>query len=161
MFGRRRVPLTAKFAATMLSVLISISLACGSDGEPPAPSVRPTPASTPTELTHVPTIKPLDSPTNTPITPVVLSDQSPSLILEVTSPPGDLAVFDSVINVAGTTTPDATLSVNGVLAPPDAQGLFSLDLPMSSGENPLSIEVIATSISGEKLSVVRSVIFIP
>ena len=64
------------------------------------------------------------------------------------------------VTVAGLTSPDATVSVNGILALPDSQGRFSVDLPLSFEENPLPIEVIATSISGEKLSVVRTVIFV-
>ncbi len=67
----------------------------------------------------------------------------------------------AAITVAGLTSPDATVSVNGVLAPPGIQGRFSVDLPILTNENPLSIEVIATSLSGEQKSVVRTVIFLP
>lgn len=70
-------------------------------------------------------------------------------------------VTSNVVTVAGLTSPDATVSVNGILAKPDAQGRFSVDLLLSLVDNPLSIEVIATSVAGEQRSVVRTVILIP
>ena len=69
-------------------------------------------------------------------------------------------VTSDSVKVAGRSSPDATVSVNGVLVTPDSQGRFAIDLPMSPQENPLSIEVIATSVAGERRSVVRTVIFI-
>lgn len=63
--------------------------------------------------------------------------------------------------VSGVTSPDATVSVNSNLALPDADGLFSFDLTITPEENPLLVEVIATSVAGEQLSVVRTVIFVP
>ena len=66
---------------------------------------------------------------------------------------------DTVI-VAGFTSPDATLSVNGDLVTPEADGSFSIEVYISPGENPLAIEIIATSITGDQQSVVRTVISI-
>jgi hypothetical protein len=83
------------------------------------------------------------------------------LKLEVTSPAEDAVVNSDSVTVAGLTSPDAMVSVNGVLVTPDDQGRFTVDLPMSLQDNPLSIEVIATSVAGERRSVVRTVIFIP
>ena len=80
--------------------------------------------------------------------------------LEVTTPAEDTVITSEFVTVAGLTSPDATVSVNGVLALPDSQGRFSIDLPLSFEDNPLSIEVIATSVSGEQRSVVRTVIFV-
>ena len=70
-------------------------------------------------------------------------------------------VTSNVVTVSGLTSPDATVSVNGILAKPDAQGRFSVDLLLSLVDNPLSIEVIATSVAGEQRSVIRTVIFVP
>ena len=69
-------------------------------------------------------------------------------------------VTSPLITVAGLTSPDATVSVNGILAPPDALGRFSVELLITQDENPLSIEVIATSLSGELETVIRTVIFL-
>jgi|TARA_B100000315_G_scaffold101065_1_gene92875 hypothetical protein len=77
------------------------------------------------------------------------------------SPAEDAVVNSDSVTVAGLTSPDATVSVNGVLVTPDVQGRFAIDLSMSLRDNPLSIEVIATSVAGERRSVVRTVIFIP
>ena len=70
-------------------------------------------------------------------------------------------VDSDTVTVAGLTSPDATLSVNGFLLVPDTDGRFAIDLAMTPADNPLSIEVIATSLAGEKRSVVRTVIFVP
>ena len=70
-------------------------------------------------------------------------------------------VTSNVVTVSGLTSPDATVSVNGILAKPDGQGRFSVDLLLSLVDNPLSIEVIATSVAGEQRSVIRTVIFVP
>ncbi len=87
--------------------------------------------------------------------------QTADLKLELTSPAEDTVVTSKFVTVAGLTSPDATVSVNGILATPDAQGRFSVDLPLSFEDNPLSIEVIATSVAGEQRSAVRTVIFLP
>ena len=70
-------------------------------------------------------------------------------------------VTSNFVTVAGLTSPDATVSVNGVLLIPDTLGAFSVDLPLSLANNPLSIEVIATSVAGEQRSAVLTVIYIP
>ena len=87
--------------------------------------------------------------------------QSAALDLDVTFPPEDMIVDSGTITVTGIASPDATVSVNGNLAIPDADGRFSLELIISTDENPLAIEVIATSVAGEELSLVRTVIFVP
>ena len=63
--------------------------------------------------------------------------------------------------MAGLTSPDATVSVNGNLVTPDIDGRFSFELTIPPEENPLVIEVIATSVAGEERSVIRTVIFVP
>ena len=116
----------------------------------------PRPAATLTVPT-VPTATPeLGAPAG--LTPV---PQSAALDLDVAFPPEDMIVDSETITVTGIASPDATVSVNGNLAIPDADGRFSLELIISPDENPLAIEVIATSVAGEELSLVRTVIFVP
>ena len=110
------------------------------------PSVRPASTSTPVPATP-------SGPTPVP--------QTAALQLEVIFPPEDLVVDTETITVTGIASPDATVSVNGNLAVPNAEGRYSLQLTITSDENPLTIEVIATSVAGEELSVVRTVIFVP
>ena len=71
-----------------------------------------------------------------------------------------MIVASDTVTVAGYTSPDATLSVNGDLVTPEADGSFSIELSISPAENPLAIEIIATSITGDQQSVVRTVIFV-
>ena len=168
--GRRCI----RLAFSGMVALLGIFVACGGQGAtetPMATAVPVKPAPSPTiQVTSTVALSPTPSftltPTATPTpavptkpTPAVLP-QAASLKLEVTTPAEDMVVTSEVIIVSGLTSPDATVSVNGILALPDSQGRFSVDLLLVSEENPLSIEVIATSISGEQRSVVRTVIFV-
>jgi hypothetical protein len=83
------------------------------------------------------------------------------LKLKLWSPAGDQVVASDTVTVAGATSPDATVSVNGILVTLDADGQFSIELTADPEDNPLPVEVIATSVAGEQLSLVRTVIFIP
>ena len=117
---------------------------------------RPRPAATLT----VPTIPTATPEPEAPAGPTPVP-QSAALGLDVTFPPEDMIVDSETITVTGIASPDATVGVNGNLAIPDADGRFSLELIISPDENPLAIEVIATSVAGEELSLVRTVIFVP
>lgn len=151
----------------------------------PAPTIAVLAESTPTPSvipTVVPTVIPTVIPTLAPPRPAATLTvptvptatpepgapagptpvpQSAALDLDVTFPPEDMIVDNETITVTGIASPDATVSVNGNLAIPDADGRFSLELIISPDENPLAIEVIATSVAGEELSLVRTVIFVP
>ena len=151
----------------------------------PAPTIAVLAESTPTPSvipTVVPTVIPTVIPTLAPPRPAATLTvptvptatpepgapagptpvpQSAALGLDVTFPPEDTIVDSETITVTGIASPDATVSVNGNLAIPDADGRFSLELIISPDENPLAIEVIATSVAGEELSMVRTVIFVP
>ena len=151
----------------------------------PAPTIAVLAESTPTPSvipTVVPTVIPTVIPTLAPPRPAATLTvptvptatpepgapagptpvpQSAALDLDVTFPPEDMIVDSETITVTGIASPDATVSINGNLAIPDADGRFSLELIISPDENPLAIEVIATSVAGEELSLVRTVIFVP
>ena len=139
----------------------------------PAPSVIPTVVPTviptviptlapprPEATLTVPTVPTATPEPEAPARPTPVP-QSAALDLDVTFPPEDMIVDSETITVTGIASPDATVSVNGNLAIPDADGRFSLELIISPDENPLAIEVIATSVAGEELSLVRTVIFVP
>ena len=151
----------------------------------PAPTIAvlaestPTPSAIPTVVpTVIPTVIPTLAPPRpaatltVPTVPTATPEpgapagptpvpQSAALNLDVTFPPEDMIVDNETITVTGIASPDATVSINGNLAIPDADGRFSLELIISPDENPLAIEVIATSVAGEELSLVRTVIFVP
>ena len=154
---------------------LGISVACGGQdptGTVPLSTVAPTVTSpnptvqvTPTVIpspTIIPTVPPIpvSSPT-IPFTPAPTPlPQTVGLILDVTTPSEDTVVTAEFVTVAGLTSPDATVSVNGILALPDSQGRFSVDLALFLADNPLPIEIIATSIAGEHQSLVRTVILV-
>lgn len=129
------------------------------------PTVNPTVIPTPAQprLAATPTVPPTPIATPEPVAPAGPTPvpQSAALQLDVTFPPEDMIVDSETITVTGIASPDATVSVNGNLAIPDAEGRFSLELTISPNENPLAIEVIATSVAGEELSLVRTVIYVP
>ena len=125
------------------------------------PTVIPTLAQPrPVATLTVPTVPTATPEPKAPAGPTPVP-QSAALDLDVTFPPDDMIVDSETITVTGIASPDATVSVNGSLAIPDADGRFSLELIISPDENPLAIEVIATSVAGEELSLVRTVIFVP
>jgi len=102
-------------------------------------------------------------PTATPVTETKTSPkiepQSQALMLRLTSPQVNLVTGLEQVSVAGVTSPDATISINGALTLPDPEGRFSVSLDISGVTGPWVIEVLATSITGETESQVRPVIF--
>ena len=131
---------------------------------PATPTVIPTVAATPAQSpTATPNVRPASTSTPVPATPSGPTPvpQTAALQLDVIFPPEDLVVDTETITVTGIASPDATVSVNGSLAIPNAEGRFSLELTISPDENPLAIEITATSVAGEELSLVRTVIFVP
>ncbi|PKB73604.1 MAG: hypothetical protein BZY75_00970 [SAR202 cluster bacterium Io17-Chloro-G7] len=82
------------------------------------------------------------------------SPDAAALDLQVITPLENALITEETFTVAGVTRPDATVSVNGILAAPDLQGNFAVELTLSSEDNPFSIEVIASSITGENRSIV-------
>ena len=136
-------PLATVFTLMVLSLIT----ACGGVGQD-----WPTGTATPTA-----------TPTTTPLTQtkpaIQVEPQSQALMLRITSPEVNLVTELNQVTVAGVTSPDATLSVNGRLLFPDAEGLFSIDLDSSGILGPMVIEVVASSITGENESEIRPVIF--
>ena len=103
-------------------------------------------------------------PTKTPvIEKKIIRDiapQSQSLMLRLTSPQVNVITDAQHATVAGTASPDATLSVNGQLVIPDIEGGFSTELEISAANNPMIIEVIASSTNGETETMVHPVVFL-
>ncbi|MCH8296528.1 MAG: hypothetical protein IH873_00540 [Chloroflexi bacterium] len=127
-----------RLAITLIAAVLALSTACGGE-EQGLPTATPA-AET---KTVAPNLEP----------------QTQALTLRIASPEINLVTGSDRVTVSGVTSPDATLSVNGLLALPDAQGRFSISLDRFQSENPLVIEVVATSITGESKSQVRPVIF--
>tara|TARA_B100000809_G_scaffold52397_1_gene47725 strand:- start:144 stop:2234 length:2091 start_codon:yes stop_codon:yes gene_type:complete len=103
------------------------------------------------------------APTNTPKPEArpapKIEHQSQALMLRLHSPEVNLVTELDRVFVSGVTSPDATISVNGRLALPDHDGNFMVYLDRDTTSNPLIIEVVATSITGETESAILPVIF--
>ena len=121
------------------------------------PTVAPrTPTATPTMAprpptptpTLVPSPPPPPTPTPTP-TPALPPQRTHSegLELQVASPTENLKLSQGTVSVTGLTSPDAVVSVNGLIADVDGEGHFSVqNVPLNEGPNLL--QIIASDLSG-------------
>ena len=129
-------------------------------------SATSTPPPTPTS-TAAPTITPLPSPTSiSPVPPTATATSLPTatvtpepFFLLVTEPQEDSIVSSSPILVAGSTTPDAVVSINGEAVEVDIEGAFSTQVTLEEGPN--FIEVVASNLQGDQESVILALIYLP
>jgi len=105
-------------------------------------------------------VEPTLTPTPKAKTVQNVEPQSQALMLKLTSPETNLITDAKSVLVTGITSPDATLSVNGRLVLQNADGIFFTEFELSDSQNPLVINVIATSIAGEYESIVRPVVYL-
>jgi len=85
---------------------------------------------------------------------------TPGLTLVITEPKDEAVVKDSLLRVAGYTSVDAVVSVNGnIIRAIDARGNFATAIPLQEGPN--LVEVIATDYQGNRVSKVLTVIYAP
>lgn len=75
--------------------------------------------------------------------------------LEVLSPPADETTSVPVVEIAGKTDSEATVSIEGQFVPVDSQGNFSKEYPLAEGKN--LIEVIAAKRLSPKAKIIRTV----
>lgn len=76
--------------------------------------------------------------------------------LRLIAPAENFETAEATVEVVGTTSPEATISINGDLVALEKGGRFFLRLPLASGDN--TISVIATSKSGKTASQTRTII---
>ena len=117
----------------------------------PAPTPTPEPTATPTPE---PTATPTPSPTPTP-TP------APSeFILQIVEPVSAETITSSpTITIQGRTRADAAITVNDGFATPDLDGIFTAEVALEIGPN--IIEIVASISTGEELSQVLTIVYIP
>lgn len=75
--------------------------------------------------------------------------------LEITTPPDDTTTTASVVEIAGITDPDATVSIEGQLIPINESGKFAYQVELEEGRN--IIEVIASKKLSPKTRATRTV----
>lgn len=79
------------------------------------------------------------------------------LVLEITEPADEAVVDASHITVSGSTLADAVVSINGVIADVDYQGIFTGEVNLDAGPN--IIEVVASDFYGNEKSAILTVIY--
>jgi len=85
------------------------------------------------------------------------NNDTTSLPLAVTQPKDESVVNTPEVVVEGTTNPDAVVSVNGTVADVDAEGKFSVTVPLEEGPN--LIEVYASDFEYREASEMVTVIY--
>ena len=121
-----------------------------------APTVTPTPTFTGTP-TAMATAGPTPETTPTPLP--IGSGLRDDLFLQITNFPKESVVRTNTVDLAGSTSPDALVSVNGVLVDVGVDGEFTATVTLK--EEPNLVEVIASDFRGNQVSAVLTIIYIP
>ena len=141
----------------------------------PQPSVTPVPQ-TPTPLS-IPTIAPSPTPALIPtlaptIAPTIVPTIEPDVAIESTPNSGTFNLsldFEGIGNESvvrsdrvllhGVTSPDAIVSVNGVILEVQPDGTFELTLPLDPGPN--IVDIVASDLEGNSINSSLAIISIP
>ena len=115
----------------------------------PEPTSTPAPTPTP-EPTATPTPSPTPTPTPAP-SEFVLQIVEPVSAETITSSP--------TITIQGRTRADAAITVNDGFATPGLDGIFTAEVALETGPN--IIEIVASISTGEELSHVLTIVYIP
>ena len=131
-----------------LTLVVAAACARAAPTPTPTPTVRAatTPAAVPS-----PTLPAVETPVGAPA--------AAAFFLKVSSPQNESVVVTPRLSVAGETTPDAVVTINGQLIEVDADGRFEISLALEEGPN--VIEVVASDFDGHNAQEVRSVLLVP
>ncbi len=121
----------------------------------PVPTATPAPTATVVPPTPVPTSTPVPVPTSTP-TP---KSGTFNLSLDFEGLGEESVVRSETVLLRGLTSPDAIVSVNGVIVQVQADGTFELTLLLEAGPN--IVDVVASDLSGNTISSSLAIISIP
>ena len=153
-FSRRGLRRSAGLVLTIAfigAVMACVQTTSGDDATPiPTPTSPPAPALS----TAVP------EPAATPI-PITIGS-SPTqfgLFLELQGLGENTVVRGNAIVASGQTSPDAVLSINGVIIPINDDGSFEVTLALNEGPNLL--EIVSSDLSGNQESRVLWVVALP
>ena len=99
-------------------------------------------------------------PTATPkAVPVSTTTKKFGLFLEIDGLGDENVVRGDNIVAKGKTSPDAIVSINGVIVPVDGEGNFQVQLALDPGPN--IIEVVASDLEGNEVNRVIAVVSLP
>lgn len=152
---------------TTVAIPTSTTTAAPSPTSSPVPTPTAAPVPTPTPVTPVATATPTaastpaatPSPTPTAAVINVGEIQRFGLFLEIEGLSEESVVRGDSVVARGRTSPDALVSINGVIVPVDAEGNFEVMLVLDPGPN--LIEVVASDLDGNEMSQVLAVVSLP
>ncbi len=126
-----------------------------------APVPIPTPARPAATATPTATSTPVAAPSPTPTAAVINVGeiQRFGLFLEIEGLSEESVVRGDSVVARGRTSPDALVSINGVIVPVDVDGAFEAMLALDPGPN--LIEVVASDLDGNETSQVLAVVSLP
>lgn len=159
--GFRRSVGLALAIASIGAVVACVQTTSRDDDTPvPAPTSAPAPApSTATPAaTAAPVIPTPVIPSPTPIS-IGTSPTQFGLFLELQGLGENTVVRGNAIVASGLTSPDAVLSINGVIIPVNDDGSFEVTLALNEGPNLL--EIVSSDLSGNQESRVLWVVALP
>ena len=159
--GLRRSAGLAIAIASIGAVLACVQTTSRDDATPiPTPTLTPAlvpgPGVSPVPATASPVPAATQSPT--PI-PIGTSPTQFGLFLELQGLGENTVVRGNAIVASGQTSPDAVLSINGVIIPINDDGSFEVTLALNEGPNLL--EIVSSDLSGNQESRVLWVVALP
>lgn len=154
-------------------ISVCVSVACVRAEARHSPTATPTSTSAP-ENTATPTatLSPSPTPTATATppsgdTPTPTATATPTalpvntggsydLFLEITGLGSEIEVWGNIMTVRGRTSPDAILSINGLIVQVSAEGNFEAEIRLKEG--PQLIEVVASDLNGDSENEILQVV---
>jgi len=155
-----------RYIIPALAAVLLLTAACSpvKTITPLAPVVGPAGTIAPGSPSSQPLLR-ANSPTNAPVQPpgATSGQNQPSnngpVSLQVLSPQNEAVVNTSQIEVSGTASPGAVVSVNDDITTAGADGRFTAGISLDEGPN--LIEIIASNNSGSELSAEITVTYEP
>jgi hypothetical protein len=148
-------PLLALLAAALLLMTACAQTTAGNAETPTPPIEASEDNSNEQGASNTPTPAPAMS------TPAPTATPAPDeFVLHIEEPvEAETITSSDVLTVRGRTRADAALTIGDAFVEPNIDGLFSVDVPLQEGPN--VVEVVASIATGEELSQVLTVIYIP
>ncbi len=125
---------------------------------PPPPTATQAPVPTASPALPEATSTPAPKPTAKTV-PVSTTTQRFGLFLEIQGLGEENVVRGDNVIARGKTSPDAIVSINGVMVPVDIDGNFQVHLALEAGPN--IIEVVASDPDGNEVNKVIAIISLP
>ena len=130
---KKKIIIAITILGLLAALLVSCTKSTSTPSTPTGESSTPVNTSTLTTTASTPVTSPLGTTSDT---------LKSGLPLSITEPTDSATINGDTVNVQGTTTPGATVSVNDNVVTADSTGAFSTNVNLDAGPN--AIDVIAT-----------------